>query len=709
MNKLFTVFFVLFIGTIWSQKQELSLKDAVLGQYRTFGPDRMYNFQWIPGTDSYSYVEKTYQRLYKSTVKSKDSIELLSIQQFNTTLGAELYNFYGLEWISKDEFTVNDGLHFYRFNVDTKKGSLTHSFSSEIANPKLQKSTGSLAYTIENNVSITTALGKTLKVTENADKNIVSGQSIARNEFGISGGLFWSENGNLLAFYQKDESEVHDYPLLDINSTPGELVSIKYPMAGQMSEKPKLGIYNLKTGATIFIEPRGEKDNYLTNFAFTPDSKFVIIAEVNRDQDHMWLNVYEAETGKFINTILEETSNTWVEPEHPAFFPNPKSNNFIWISEKSGFNNLYYYDLDGLLLKQLTSNDFVVKSIITGSPDGKSVYFNATGPNPLNTMVYRVDMNGSQQLITNQEGVHEFLLSSDGKYFYDGYSNHYTPHKSDIYAANGKMIKALINSPDKLSNYATGTSEIIKLAAKDNSTLYGRIIKPSNFDSSKKYPVLVYVYGGPHAQMVTNSWLDNANLWMHWMAQQGYLVFTLDGRGSADRGVKFESQIHRQLGTIEMEDQLSGVEYLKSLSYVDTNRLAVHGWSFGGFMTSSLMLRHPDVFNVGVAGGPVTDWKYYEIMYGERYMDRPEQNPKGYEEASLLTHAGNLKGDLLLIHGTSDDVVVMQHNFVLVKKFVELGIQMDFFPYPMHKHNVVGKDRVHLMEKVLQYVIEHNK
>jgi dipeptidyl-peptidase-4 len=278
-----------------------------------------------------------------------------------------------------------------------------------------------------------------------------------------------------------------------------------------------------------------------------------------------------------------------------------------------------------------------------------------------------------------------------------------------LWTSNGKMTKLLISSKEKLDEYTVGTTEIGTLKGKDGSDLYYRFIKPSNFDPTKKYPVLVYVYGGPHAQMVTNSWLAGANLWMHWMANQGYLVFTLDNRGSGERGFAFESQIHRHLGDVEMEDQLTGVEFLKSLPYVDGNRLAVHGWSFGGFMTTSLMLRQPETFKVGVAGGPVTDWKYYEIMYGERYMDRPEQNKEGYEKASLLNHAQNLKGDLLLIHGTIDDVVVMQHNYALVKKFVELGIQMDFFPYPMHKHNVIGKDRAHLMEKVLNYVIENNR
>jgi dipeptidyl-peptidase-4 len=280
---------------------------------------------------------------------------------------------------------------------------------------------------------------------------------------------------------------------------------------------------------------------------------------------------------------------------------------------------------------------------------------------------------------------------------------------SVVYNSKGKKEKALVQSINKYEGVDIGSTEISQLKGKDGSTLYTRLIKPKNFDSSKKYPVLVYVYGGPHAQMISNSWLDGASLWMHWMADQGYLVFTLDNRGSGERGFAFESQIHRQLGTLELEDQLTGVDYLKSLPYVDVNRMAVHGWSFGGFMTSSLMLRTPGVFTTGVAGGPVTDWKFYEIMYGERYMDRPEENVSGYKTASLFSYTDQLKGKLYLIHGSIDDVVVMQHSLSLMQQFVEQGIQMDFFTYPMHKHNVGGKDRVHLMTKVLNYILENNK
>lgn len=706
---------LLFIGAIFfstgliAQKKELTLKDAVMGQFRTFGPDRMPGFQWIPNTDSYSFFSKNYQTMFKSSVKSLKDQEWYTIQTVNTALGSELTSFFGLEWKNSSEFFINDGLKFYVFNTSSSSGKLLHGLDETAENAVFHNTSGNVAYTKENNVYLNTAEGLKLIVTDNSDKNIVSGAAIARSEFGISGGLFWSPNGQHLAFYQKDETNVHSYPLLDINKTPGELMSIKYPMTGQTSENPKVGIYHIATKQTVFISPKGAKDDYLTNITFTPDNNFVIIAEVNRDQNHMWLNVYDVKTGSFVKTLFEETNDKWVEPEHPAFFPSEKSNNFIWISERDGFNNLYYYDFSGKLIKQLTTNKFVTKDIVASKNAGKLIYFSATGPNGMNTLIYSVDLAGKQTLITKQDGTHDFSLTTDGKYFYDAFSSHTIPHRAEIFTLSGKKAKFLVESKEKLADYAVGTSEIITLTGKDGSTLYSRLIKPSNFDPSKKYPVLVYVYGGPHAQLVTNSWLDGANLWMYWMAEQGYLVYTLDNRGSGERGFAFESQIHRQLGTLEIEDQLTGVDYLKSLPYVDGNRLAVHGWSFGGFMTTSLMLRQPDIFKVGVAGGPVTDWKYYEIMYGERYMDRPEQNQKGYEQASLLTHAGNLKGDLLLIHGTIDDVVVMQHNYALVKKFVDLGIQIDFFPYPMHKHNVMGKDRVHLMEKILTYVIENNK
>ena len=692
-----------------SQK-DLNLGDAVMNQYRKYAPDRVSNFQWIPETSNYSYLEEGRTVLVKSSPNSNEIIEIIDIASVNKILKTEFRIFYSTIWLNKNELLLSDNQSFYSIDVTNKTGTRIHSLEDNASSPKFETNSHQLAYLVENNVMMRDATSKVVPVTSNSDPNIVSGQAIARSEFGITEGLFWSKNGSYLAYYQKDETNVHNYPLLNNEDTPGTLMNVKYPMTGQLSEKPQIGIFNTKTKTTVFIKPAGNDDDYLTNLSFTPDEKYVVIAEVNRDQNHMWLNVYSTEDGSFIKTLLEETNEKWVEPETPAYFPCEKENSFVWMSEKDGFMNLYYYDFEGNLKYQATNHQFVVKEILGMSSDKKHLYYSATGENPMNTLVYDFNVKKKKSiLLTTVEGSHQVNLSDNGKYYCDTYSNGTTPNKSIIYNSKRSPVKTINNSINKLKDYKIGKTEIGTLKASDNSDLYYRVIKPYDFDSTKQYPVMIYVYGGPHAQLVTNSWMYGASLWMHWMANQGYIVFTLDNRGSAGRGFAFESQIHRRLGTLEIDDQMKGVDYLKSLSYVDPNRFAVHGWSYGGFMTSSLMLKKPDVFNVGVAGGPVTDWKYYEIMYGERYMDRPDENQKGYKESSLFTHAENLKGDLLLIHGTVDDVVVMQHNLALVQKFVELGIQMDFFPYPMHKHNVYGKDRIHLMTKVLNYIIKNNE
>jgi len=710
MKKQLIAVFSLFLAfTAVGQTKKITLDDGVLQQYRAFRADNVLGFQWIPDTNKYIFFENFGQKLMVANTADTKPTELVSLSDLNKTLGTSLRGFFGIEWKDANTFVLSDGTKFYEYNVATKSGKQIAELPETAENQTFDNNKENIAFTEKNNLYFINKNNQKIAVTNETNEGIVSGQTYARSEFGIHNGIFWSPNANFLAFYQKNETEVADYPLLDINETPGKLVNIKYPMIGQKSEKPRVGIYNLATAKTVFITPKGNSDDYLTNLSWTPDEKYVSIAEVNRGQNDMSLHLYDANTGAFVRTILNEKNPKWVEPEHPAFFPNKKSNNFVWISEKDGFNNLYYYSIDGKLIKQLTQNKFVTTGIIGANSAGTEIYFSATGTNPTNMLAYKVDLKGKQTLLTKEEGVHNFSASTDGNWFFDEYSNHTTPSKSLLLDKNQKAT-TLVESKNKYADYQMGTAEIKTIKAGDGTTdLYTRLIKPSNFDPSKKYPVMVYVYGGPHAQMITNSYLDGANLWMYWMAEQGYLVFTVDNRGSENRGLAFENVIHGKLGIAEMEDQLKGVEYLKSLPYVDGNRLAVHGWSYGGFMTTSLMLRKPDTFKVGVAGGPVTDWKFYEVMYGERYMDTPAENQKGFDEASTLNYVKNLKGKLLLIHGTSDDVVVMQQNFALVKKFIEAEKQIDFFPYPMHKHNVTGKDRVHLMRKVLDYIIENNK
>jgi dipeptidyl-peptidase-4 len=709
-KKILFIFSLVFVLTCQAQLKTFTLDEAVLQQARAFKADKLIGFQWIPNSTNYVYYTDGNSKMMQATTSDTKAKESITLAEINASLGTKLKSFVGLEWLDASTFLISENGKYYTYSLTTKSGKNIQETSDTSDNQTFDASKNNLAITEDNNLYFFNKNKEKIAVTSETNKGIVSGQSISRNEFGIKGGIFWSPKSSYLAFYQKDESEVADYPLLDINETPGKLISIKYPMIGQKSEKPRVGIYNLVTGKTVFISPKsGNLNDYLTNLSWSPDEKYVLIAELNREQNDMNLNVYDANSGNFVRTILSEKNNAWVEPEHDAFFPNSKSNNFIWFSEKDGFQNLYYYSIDGKLIQQLTNNKFPAREILCANPSGNEIYFKATGENPTNMLVYKVSLKGKQTLITKDEGVHTVAISTDVNWFFDEFSNHSTPSKSLLYDAKLNATSLLV-SKNKYDGYQIGTSEIKTIKSADGTTdLYTRLIKPSNFDATKKYPVMVYVYGGPHAQMITNSFLDGANLWMYWMAEQGYLVFTVDNRGSDNRGFAFESIIHGRLGVNEMEDQLKGVDYLKSLPYVDGNRLAVHGWSFGGFMTTSLMLRKPDTFKIGVAGGPVTDWKWYEVMYGERYMDTPAENQKGFDEASTLNYVNNLKGKLMLIHGTSDDTVVMQHNFALVKKCIEAGKQIDFFPYPMAKHNVTGKDRVHLMTKVLNYIIENNK
>lgn len=702
----FLILTLVTLPVLFAQK-ELTLEDAVMNQYRGYYPEHVFGFNWLPESSDYAYLDGYVNMVI---VSGKGKTERISIKEVSKVTGEDIMWFSGLQWKDASSFYIADNNKYFLYNYKTGEGKKTLEFDALAENGELEIVTGAVAYTIDNNLYIAAPSGKQIPVTANEDKNIVSGQAIARSEFGITDGIFWSPKGNFLAFYQKDETNVAEYPMLDITKTPGETSFIKYPMTGQKSEHGRVGVYNMTTGKTIYIEPKGAKEDYLTNLSWTPDEKHVLIAEVNRGQNHMQLQMYNAESGAFVKTILEEKHDKWVEPEHPAFFFNQSADEFVWMSEKDGFMNLYLCSVEKGFVRQLTHNTWEALGILGANAKGTEVYFEGTGESPLEMRAFAVQVSsGKQTELTPGEGTHSVTVSYDGAHIFDQYSSTTIPNIARILNRKGKTVKTLVEAENKMKDLVLGQAEISTLKAKDGTELYTRLIKPSDFDPNKKYPVLVYVYGGPHAQLITNSWFGGASLWMYWMAEQGYLVYTLDNRGSAHRGFAFENVIHRQLGTIEIEDQLTGVAYLKSLPFVDGDRMAVHGWSFGGFMTSSLMLREPGVFTTGVAGGPVTDWKYYEVMYGERYMDRPDENEAGYEAASLLNKTENLEGKLLLIHGSIDDVVVMQHSHSLIKSFIDKGKQVDFFVYPMHEHNVRGKDRVHLMQKVLTYILENNK
>lgn len=686
------------------QDKTFSIQDVSLYNGSLY-PGSLSNLQWMGNSDYFSFVADN--KLVMARAGSAKYDTVLTVDDLNCALNKieedSLKRFPYVKALGDNilRFSHNNRLFIYDIRLEQLREM--NNYQEGARNIEIEENTFAVAYTIDNNLYIALE-GKQVQVTYEDDKNIISGQTVHRNEFGISDGIFWSPKGNYLAFYRKDESKVRDYPVVDIKKRMAEIAPVKYPMAGMDSEAVTLGVYNVASGKTVFLQTGEPSDQYLTSVTWGPSEEFIYIALLNRDQNHLKLNKYDVTTGELIKTLFEESHENYVEPENPLYFLHKTPDLFIWQSERNGYNHLYLYDIDGTMVKQLTDGEWVVRELLGTDPRDAHVFFTSTMESPLNNDVYAMDMgNGKISKLSEYNGTHYPKLNRNGKYLIDIFSDTIIARRYDILNHKGKLLQTLQEEKDPLEDYALGEMEIFTLKSDDGVDLYCRMIKPINFDPGRKYPAIVYVYGGPHAQLVTNSWLGGAGLFLNFLAQQGYVVFTLDNRGSANRGLEFEQAVFRNLGTLEVADQMKGVEYLRSLPYVDPERIGVDGWSYGGFMTISLMLKQPDDFKVGVAGGPVTDWKYYEVMYGERYMDTPEQNPEGYKEASLLNHAGKLKGDLLIIHGTSDPVVVWQHSLDLISRFIQEGIQVDYFVYPGHGHGVGGKDRLHLNEKIFKY------
>ena len=573
-------------------------------------------------------------------------------------------------------------------------------------------------YKADNQLFVVNAEGNNQQLTTDGSREIVYGESVHRNEFGIEKGTFWSPNGQRLAFYRMDQSMVTDYPQVNIDPRVAEFEPDKYPMAGMTSHKVTVGIYDLETKHTVYLKTplpsEGlEEACYFTNIAWSPDSKNVYMFELNRDQNDCRLVSYNAETGERQQELYRETSEKYVEPLNPIQFLPWDDTKFIMQSQKDGFNHVYLYNIKGELVKQLTKGEWVVLDVLGFNQKDKSIIIASNEKHPLQRNLYAVNLKTLKRTpLDNGEGVHRGKLSASGTLLYDKYSTPTTPNTIDaINISNFKpQTSNLLTAEDPWKGFIVPQFESGSIKAADGVTdLYWRMVKPVDFDPTKKYPTVVYVYGGPHAHNIEASWHWYSRSWETYMAQKGYIIFILDNRGSENRGRDFEQVTFRQLGQIEMLDQMKGVEYLKSLPYVDANRLGVHGWSFGGYMTISLMTNFPDVFKVGVAGGPVIDWKWYEVMYGERYMDTPQQNPEGYAKTSLIAKAKHLKGKLQIIIGYNDPTVVPQHALSFLKACAEAGTQPDFFAYPGEGHNMMGHNSVHLHERITQYFEDYLK
>ncbi|MBP3832477.1 MAG: S9 family peptidase [Bacteroidaceae bacterium] len=694
----------------------------------------------LPGGETYRYAENLYGLQWWGDVLVKpeiDRVVTVDLRNGKETLLAEIDDISNilkkdgidtnlpslqnvqLLWPGESKMLVRTRTSYYVLDWKNKTVVAKQEMPRGAANADFNNNSCNLAYTINNNLYVN---GKQLT---DEPEGIVVGQSVHRNEFGINKGTFWSPKGNLLAFYNMDESMVTEYPLVDIDARVGELNPVRYPMAGMTSHKVKIGIYDVNTDKTIYLDAGDPTDRYFTNVSWAPDEKSIWLIELNRDQNHAKLCQYDVKTGKLMGVFYEEENPKYVEPENPIVFLPWDPSKFIYQSERDGFNHLYLMDTqtsvypekhsvgnssykESFKTTQLTKGNWLVQGILGFNEAKKEIIYSSTEVSPLQTNIYKVNVkNGTKTTLNDTEGVHRAQISASGTYLIDNYSTPTEARIIDVYDTTGKGLAKAINlltAEDPLKGFLLPLIETGTIKASDGKTeLYYRICKPADFDPTKKYPAIVYVYGGPHAQMIHNGLRYDARGWDLYMANKGYIMFTLDNRGSDNRGFEFESTTFRHLGVEESKDQVKGVEFLKSLPYVDANRIGVHGWSFGGHMTTSLMLRYPEIYKVGVAGGPVIDWAFYEVMYGERYMDTPQANPDGYKETNLRNLAGNLKGHLLMIHDYQDETCVPQHTLSFIKACVDARTYPDLFIYPGHPHNVSGRDRIHLHEKITRY------
>lgn len=637
-----------------------------------------------------------------------------------------------LPWADKTIALFRQSNYMMWYDFAEKKITKLAYLNNKAANFDFCKENGLIAYTVGSNlhvaeqgdfdkqVSPSLVAGK-----EEGETGVLYGQSVHRNEFGIMKGTFWSPKGTYLAFYRMDQSMVTDYPQVNTSTRIATPEPDKYPMAGMTSHKVTVGVYNVKTGKTVYLQAGDPTDRYFTNISWAPNEQHIYVIELNRDQNHSQLVRYNAVSGAKEAVVYEEKHPKYVEPQHPLTFLPWDDSKFIYWSQRSGFQHLYLMDTqkktypekekgeDGettireyLQVTPLTQGDWLVQEILGFNAAKKEIIIGSTEVSPLQTNIYTLNVKtGKRTLIGKQDGTHQASLSANGTYLIDKFTSFSVPREISILPTNGKKGVNLLTATDPMyEQYNMPEITIGTIKAADGVTdLYYRLIKPVDFDPNKKYPAIIYVYGGPHAQLIHNNRFYDARGWDLYMAQKGYVMLTVDSRGSDNRGLKFENVTFRHLGVEEMKDQVKGAEFLQSLPYVNPEKIGVHGWSFGGFMTTNLMLTYPDLFKVGVAGGPVIDWKYYEVMYGERYMDTPQTNPEGYKGSDLKQKAGNLKGRLQIIIGGTDPVCVPQHSYTFLRACIEAGTHPDYFIYPEDGHNMIGRDRVHLHEHITRY------
>lgn len=716
----FLLLILIFILPLQAQKK-LTLEDIFkTNKFRT-------NFlfkQWLADEDAYTTLKydslTKSMAIFKYDLKTAREEKIVSyaqldsqIENFSKNVSAYFFSpdkRYILFTGSLPARRLKTGGNFYLYDTQLKILKQITDTDEQQAIIKFSPNGKYISFVRSNNLFVYNISTNEFKqLTFDGSETILNGlfDWVYEEEFSIIDGYEWSPDEKYIAFWRLDQSNVPVFKLIDYEPTYLKVIDQRYPYAGFPNSTVKIGIANVQTGEVKYID-FGNEDIYIPRIQWTKEPEILSYQKLNRLQNKLELIFYNIKTSEH-KVILTEESNTWVDIHDYLTFLNDKRH-FIWASERDGWLHLYLYRVDGKLVNQITKGEFEIDQLCYIDERNGKIYYTSTEVSPLERHLYVINFKGTQKKrLTLESGWHSVEFSPSGRFFIDNYSTITKPPKWKLYDYTGKFIRTLVDNPDDiLAGYDKGEVTFEVVETSDGVKLNAWMIKPANFDSTKKYPVLFYVYGGPGSQTVRNAYLGNY-LWYQYLAQNGYIIFSVDGRGTGARGKAFRDVIYKNLGYYESKDQAEAATYLvKKYRFVDEKRIGIWGWSYGGYMSSLTLFKFGDIFKLAVAVAPVTTWKLYDTIYTERYMQTPELNPEGYEESSVLKYADKLKGKYLVIHGTTDDNVHWQNTIQLVDKLQKAGKQFYTMFYPNKDHSIAGRDtRYHLFTLITNFIIEN--
>ena len=598
---------------------------------------------------------------------------------------------------------------YYVYDLVSK--DLKKIFDKKISLASFSPNSKYISYVYRNNIYLfDIETNKSKKITHKGliNKTICGGTDwVYEEEFGLVKGYEWSSNSNYIAYYIFDESKVNEFSM-DIfkgGLYPSQ-EKFKYPKAGERNSNVQINIYDIQSDINVIADVNKKSETYLPRIKWTNNTNMLFVQRLNRHQNHLELLSVDPSSGKS-EIILEEKDKYYIEIHDNLTFYKDDSG-FLWTSEKDGFNHIYLYQISGKERRQITKGNWEVTNFYGYDDKNKVLYFQSNEESPLERNIYRVNIWGkSKKKLSKKSGTNSASFNSNFSYFINTYSNANLPNAITLNNNTGEVIKKLKNSESllgSLSEYELTSKEFFNFKTEQGIKLNGWMMKPYNFDESKKYPVLMYVYGGPGSQTVLDSW-DRNYMWYQMLCQQGYIVVSIDNRGTGGRGAEFKKCTYKELGKLETIDQIEGAKYLANLGYTDENRIGIWGWSYGGYMSSLCLLKGNKYFKSAIAVAPVTNWRFYDTIYTERYMQTPQENPNGYDLNSPINHVDSLKGNFLLIHGSADDNVHVQNTYEMVDALIKSNKQFDLFIYPDKNHGIYGgTTRLHLFTKITDFI-----